>query len=89
MARRIRPDDANARAHRRRRAADTARWRSRRRRGVELFQIEAGPREYDLAIEFGGLREDLITDKAAVAGALGRLLRRGIIALLREDTRRR
>jgi hypothetical protein len=88
MARRAPPDDAKARARQRRRAADTARWRSRRRRGVELFQIEAGPREYDLAVEYGGLREDQITDKAAVAGALGRLLRRAIIALLREDTRR-
>jgi hypothetical protein len=54
-----------------------------------LFQIGAGPREYDLAIEYGGLRENQIADKVAVAGALGRLLRRGIVALLREDTRRR
>jgi hypothetical protein len=69
-------------------AADTARWRSRQRRGVQLFQIEAGPREYDLAVEYGGLREDQIADKAAIAAALGRLLRRALIALLREDTRR-
>jgi len=44
MRRQAPPDDAKAVARRRRRAADTARWRSRRRRGVQLFQIEAGPR---------------------------------------------
>jgi hypothetical protein len=54
-----------------------------------LFQIEAGLREYDLAIEYGGLRDDPITDKSAIAAALGRLLRRAIVALLREDPRRR
>jgi len=90
MATRVMPnDDAKARARRRRRARDTARWRSRRRRGVELFQIEAGPREYDLAVRYAGLREDQIANKAAVAAAIGRLLRRGLVALLREDARRR
>jgi hypothetical protein len=54
-----------------------------------LFQIEAGPHEYDLAIEYGGLREDQTADKVATSAALGRLLRRGLVALLREDNRRR
>jgi hypothetical protein len=54
-----------------------------------LFQIEAGPREYDLAVQYGGLREEQITDKVAIAAALGRLLRRALVALLREDTPRR
>jgi hypothetical protein len=89
MGRQAPPDNAKAAARHRRRAADTARWRSRRRRGVQLFQIEAGPREYDLAVEYGGLREDQIADKAAIAAALGRLLRRALVALLREDERRR
>ena len=89
MARRVPSDDPRARARRRRRAADTARWRSRRRRGVQLFQIEAGPHEYDLAVEYGGLREDQTADKVAVNAALGRLLRRALVALLREDLRRR
>ncbi len=89
MARQVWPADAQAAARRRGRAADTARWRSRRRRGVQLFQIEAGPREYDLAIQYGGLREDQTGDKAAIAAALGRLLRRPLVALLREDDRRR
>jgi hypothetical protein len=89
MGRQAPPDNAKAAARHRRRAADTARWRSRRRRGVQFFQIEAGPREYDLAVEYGGLREDQIADKAAIAAALGRLLRRALVALLREDERRR
>jgi hypothetical protein len=83
------PADAKVAARRRRRAADTARWRSRRRRGVELFSIEAGSREYDLAIRYAGLREDQLSDKSAVSAALGRLLRRALLALLNEETRRR
>ena len=83
------PDDAKARARRRRRAADTARWRSRQRRRVRLFQVEVGREEYDLAVRFGGLQQNQIADKAAVAAALGRLLRRGLVALLREDSRPR
>jgi hypothetical protein len=70
---------------RRRRAEDTARWRSRRRRGVELFRLEAGPTEYDLAIRFGGLKEAQISNKKAVNAALGRLLRRALAALVRES----
>jgi hypothetical protein len=78
-------DDA---ARRRRRAADTARWRSRRRRAVELYQLECGPHEIDLAIRFGGLKESRIADRDAVNAALGRLLRRALTALLlREDGR--
>jgi hypothetical protein len=88
MGRQAPSDDARATARRRRRAADAARWRSRRRRGVQLFQIEVGPREYDLAVQYGGLRENQTGDKVAVAAALGRLLRRSIVALLREDIRR-
>jgi hypothetical protein len=80
------PDDA---ARRHRRAEDTARWRSRCRRGVQLFQIEAGPMEYDLAIRYGGLKEARIADKAAVNAALGRLLRLALAALLREADHRR
>jgi hypothetical protein len=89
MGRQAPPDDAKAVLRRRRRAADTARWRSRRRRGVQLFQIEAGPHEYDLAIQYGGLREDQISNKVAVKAALGRLLRRALVALLHETAQRR
>ena len=89
MGRQAPLDDAKAAARRRRRAADTARWRSRRRRGVQLFQIEVGPHEYDLAVEFGGLGEDQTADKVAIAAVLGRLLRRALAAQLRENIRRR
>jgi hypothetical protein len=87
MARRAQPDDVTA--HRRCRAADTARWRSRRRRCVELYSIECGPDEIDLAIKFGGLKESRITDRVAVSVGLGKLLHRAIICLLREENRRR
>ena len=80
------PDDEE---RRRRRAADTKRWRSRRRRCMELYQLEAGPSEIDLAIKFGGLKESQISNRVAVNAALGRLLRKALAALLREDERRR
>jgi hypothetical protein len=80
--------DAKALQRRRRRAADTARWRSRRRRGVELFSIEAGAKEYFLAKKYAGLREDEIDDKRAVSAALGRLLRRALTSLLREQAKK-
>jgi hypothetical protein len=89
MTRRAPPDDAKTRMRRRRRAADTARWRSRRRRGMQLFKVEVGREERDLAVRFGGLRQDQIADDVAVSAALGRLLRRGLAALLREDGQRR
>ena len=88
MARQAPPDDAKLAAHRRRRAADTARWRSRRRRGVCLFQIEVGAAEFDLAIRYGGLKENQTSSRVAVNAALGRLLRRALVALLREENRR-
>ncbi len=72
-------------ARRRRRAADTARRRSRRQRCVELYQLEAGPSEIDLAIRYGSLKESRIADRHAVNAALGRLLRRALGSLLRED----
>jgi hypothetical protein len=65
------------------------RLRSRQRRNVQLFQIEAGPEEYDLAVQYGGLREDQINDKVAISVSLGGLLRRALVALLRENIRRR
>jgi hypothetical protein len=65
----------------------TRRWRSRQRRGVHLFQIEADYEVYDLAIKYGGLREDQLADRAAVAAALSRLWRRAVGALLREAAR--
>ena len=88
MARPAPPDDA---ARRRRRAADTAAWRSRQRRGVQLFQVEAGAWEYGLMVRYAGLREDRTSDKRVVRDALVRLLRKALAALVlhEESTRRR
>jgi hypothetical protein len=47
--------------------------------------VEAEPAEIDLAIRFGGLNESRLSDRRAVNAALGRLLRRALGALLRED----
>ena len=76
-------------ARRRRRAEDTRRWRSRRRRGVQLFQLEAGPAEYDFAIRYGELRESQVANQAAVKAALARALRKAVTVLLHEGDRRR
>ena len=70
-------------ARRRRRAEDTRRWRSRQRRGVQLFSLECGPAEYDF-----GLRESQVANKAAVKAALARALRKAVIVLLHEGDRR-
>ena len=75
-------------ARRRRLAADTARWRSRQRRGVQLFEFEAGVFEYELAKLYAGLQEAEMDDKVAVNAALGRLLRRALVSLMREKPRR-
>ena len=81
-----RSDDAE---RRRKRAADTAACRSRQPRGVELFKFEAGAFEYDLAIKFAGLKENQLTNKSAVKAALGRLLRKGLVALVLQEQQRR
>jgi hypothetical protein len=73
---------------RRRRAEDTRRWRDRKKRGVELFQVEIGPDEYDLAVRFAKLQENQITNKKAVNIAIARLLRRALGALMRENNHR-
>jgi hypothetical protein len=76
-------------ARRRRRAADTARWRSRRRRRVELYPVEVGWHELEFAMRFGGLTEAGISDRAAVSAALGKLLQRAILALVHEQDRKK
>jgi hypothetical protein len=81
---RLSPDEI---ARRRRRAEDTRRWRDRRARGTQLFTLEAGPSEYDLAIRYGGLKETQVSNKCAVNAALGRLLRTAL-AVLREHERK-
>ena len=72
-------------AFRQRRAADTARWRERLRRGAYVLPVEADATTFDLMDRFGGLKDSKIGDRQAVATALGRLLRRALEALLREE----
>lgn len=82
-------EDEDDAAYRRRRAADTARWRSRCRRKVQLFQIEADEQIYDLMIKYGGLREAQAANKKLAQNAFGKLLRRSLAALLDAETRKK
>jgi hypothetical protein len=71
-------------AFRQRRAADTARWRERLHRGACVLPVEADATTFDLMERFGGLKDNT-GDRQAVATALGKLLRRALEALLREE----
>ena len=73
-------------AFRQRRAADTARWRERLQRGAAVYPVEVDGTTFDLMERFGGLKDSKIGDRQAVATALGKLLRRALEALLREET---
>jgi hypothetical protein len=72
-------------AFRQRRAADTARWRERLHRGAAVYPVEVDGTTFDLLERFGGLKDNRTSDRRAVATALGKLLRRALEALLRED----
>jgi hypothetical protein len=72
-------------AYRQRRAADTARWRERLRRGACVLPVEADTTTFDLMERFGGLKDSKTGDRRAVATALGKVLRRALEALLREE----
>jgi len=72
-------------AFRQRRAADTARWRERLHRGAAVYPVEVDALTFDLMERFVGLRDSKTSDRQAVAAALGKLLRRALEALLRED----
>jgi hypothetical protein len=63
-------------AFRQRRAADTARWRDRLRRGAAVYPIEIDGTTFDLMERFGGLSDSKTGDRQAVATASGKLLRR-------------
>ena len=70
-------------AFRQRRAADTARWRELLHRGAAVYPLEVDGQLFDLMV--GGLKNSKTGDRQAVATALGRLLRRALEALLREE----
>jgi hypothetical protein len=83
-------DDGVLREKKRRHAAASARWRSRERRKVQLFEFEAGAYEYNLAVKYAGLREDQTANKVLASAAMGRLLRKALLALvLQEEARRK
>jgi hypothetical protein len=73
-------------AFRQRRAADTARWRERLRRGACVLPVEVDGTTFDLMERFGGLKDSKTGDRQAVAIALGKVLRRALKALLREES---
>ena len=72
-------------AFRQRRAADTARWRERLARGAAVYPVEVDGTALDLMERFGGLKDSKTSDRRAVATALGKVLRRALEALLREE----
>jgi hypothetical protein len=72
-------------AFRQRRAADTARWPERLHRGAAVYPVEIDGTTFDLMERFGGLETSRAGDRQAVANALGKLLRRALEALLREE----
>jgi hypothetical protein len=54
-------------------------------RGASVYPVEVDGATFDLMERFGGLRDSKTDDRQAVATALGRLLRRALEALLREE----
>ena len=73
---------------RQRRAADTARWRERVAQGRACYTVEVDGRTFDLMERLVGLPTSKLDDRGAVAAALGKLLRLGLAALLREEAAR-
>ena len=72
-------------ALRQRRAEDTRRWRERLHRGAAVYPVEVDGTTFDLMERFAGLKDSKTGDRQAVATALGKLLRRALEALLREE----
>jgi hypothetical protein len=68
-----------------RRAADTQRWRERLQRGAAVYPVEVDGTTFDLMERFGELKDTKTGDRQAVATALGKVLRRALEALLREE----
>jgi hypothetical protein len=80
------PASPQRRVARRRQACDrTRRWRERLQRGAAVYPIEVDGTTFDLMERFGGLKDSKTGDRQAVATALGKLLRRALEALLREE----
>ena len=54
-------------------------------RGAAVYPVEVDGTTFDLMERFGGLSDSSTGDRQAVATALGKLLRRALEALLREE----
>jgi hypothetical protein len=77
-------------AFRARHRDETRRWRQRVKNGVALYSIQIGADDFELLTRFGELPTNKIDNRAAVSAAIERLLRRAIVALLKqENTARR
>jgi len=84
------PASPQRRVARRRQACDrTRRWRERLQRGAAVYPVEVDGLTFDLMERFAGLKASKVDDRQAVVVALGRLLRLGLQALLREANSRR
>ena len=66
-------------------AEKTAAFRHRRAADTAVYPVEVDSTTFDLMERFGGLKDSKTGDRQAVATALGKLLRRALEALLREE----
>jgi len=66
-------------------AGRTRRWRERRQKGRAVVGMEYDGEIVEMAIRFGGLdaKKAEAGNRDAVAAGLGRLLRRGLMALIK------
>ena len=71
-------------AFKQRRAAHTARWRERLRRGAAVYPVEVDGTTFDLMVRLGLLAAADATSRRVVASALEKLLQRALGALRRE-----
>jgi len=70
---------------RQRRAADTARWRERLQRGAAAYPVEVSTARRLIWSSASAGKDSKTGGRQAVATALGKLLRRALEALLREQ----
>ena len=63
--------------------SESARWRERLARGAAVYPVDG--QLFDLMERFGELKDSKTGDRQAVATAVGKVLRRALAALLREE----
>ncbi len=79
------PSSKKEAEHLARRARDATNCRRRKRLGLRLLKLEAGDWEFGLATRYAGLQADQIGDRNEEAAAVGRLLRRALVALIEKE----